>query len=207
METYAGTPYERVSEAEEPVNLAERPITQTYVTRDHVMIDLETMGTKPTAAILTVGAVIFDPVKQLIGDRFYRRVQWDTNVGRDFDPDTIKWWMAQDEEARREILDEGTEPLNFVLRQLERWICDLAYDPLVWSNGSNFDIAILDNAYGYHHSGWGFRSIRDMRTVMDLAGLDSNCVPFAGTPHHALDDAIHQARCVLEAYKVLGANQ
>ena len=52
---------------------------ETPITNIHVMIDLETMGTKHGSPILTIGAVLFDPHEQdnvhsLESRSFLRRV-------------------------------------------------------------------------------------------------------------------------------------
>ena len=38
---------------------------------NHLMIDLETMGNKPTAPIVAIGAVFFDPKNGELGAEFY----------------------------------------------------------------------------------------------------------------------------------------
>ncbi|MBK0004878.1 3'-5' exonuclease, partial [Erwinia sp. S38] len=42
---------------------------------NHLMIDLETMGNKPNAAIVSIGAVFFEPDSGEIGNTFYSNVQ------------------------------------------------------------------------------------------------------------------------------------
>ena len=41
---------------------------------NHLMIDLETMGNKPNAPIVSIGAVFFEPSTGELGDEFYRVV-------------------------------------------------------------------------------------------------------------------------------------
>ena len=48
---------------------------------------------------------------------------------------------------------------------------------------------------------WSYRAPRDCRTIYEAAGGVE--IPFEGTQHNALDDAKHQARCVIEAYRKL----
>lgn len=38
---------------------------------NHLMIDIETMGNKPTAPIVAIGAVFFDPQSSELGAEFY----------------------------------------------------------------------------------------------------------------------------------------
>jgi hypothetical protein len=71
------------------------------------MIDLETMGNKPNAPIVSIGAVFFDPSTGELGG-FYRVVSLKSSVdgGAIPDPETIMWWMQQSEEARMAICDK-----------------------------------------------------------------------------------------------------
>lgn len=71
---------------------------------NHLMIDLETMGNKPSAPIVSIGAVIFDPSTGEFGPDFYRVVSLKSSVdgGAVPDADTIMWWMQQSEEARHQ---------------------------------------------------------------------------------------------------------
>ena len=48
----------------------------------HVMIDLETLDTKPSTKILSLGAVIFDPENGELGETFYRKLNSDLQLSR-----------------------------------------------------------------------------------------------------------------------------
>jgi hypothetical protein len=78
----------------------------------------------------------------------------------------------------------------------------------IWSHGPSFDPPILTAAY--KATGlpipWHYRAPRDTRTIMEAAGMDPHkgLEPFTtGTHHHALDDAICQARAVCAAYATI----
>lgn len=163
---------------------------------NNVMIDLETIGNDYDGIFTNIGACIFNPETGEIGETFYRCITWESSVeaGRTITPNTIKWWMTQSEEARKEILAEG-EHLDKVLVDFSAFLPE---DAKVWGNGCNFDIGKLETAYGYYKVPWKFWNIRDVRTVCELAeGLVSkNDIPFIGEKHNALDDAIHQAKYV-----------
>ena len=64
----------------------------------HGMIDLETLGVKPNSAILTVGAIKFNPfTDDEPHDGLYLRINVDdqTELGRTIDQDTLNWWAKQ----------------------------------------------------------------------------------------------------------------
>lgn len=67
-----------------------------------VMLDLETMGNGPRAAIVAIGAVEFDLDTGAVGERFYTPVDLATSVslGGEMDASTVLWWMQQSDEAR-----------------------------------------------------------------------------------------------------------
>ena len=75
------------------------------MTIQHIMLDLETMGTGPNAAITAIGAVKFDPDKGEIVETFYFKVNLESSVkqGGVIDASTVIWWLGQNEEARAEM--------------------------------------------------------------------------------------------------------
>ena len=72
---------------------------------EHIMIDLETLDTSPSAAIISlIGAVKFRSATQTpLGDKFYLPVSIQSNLdeGRTISGDTLRWWMNQDDGAQR----------------------------------------------------------------------------------------------------------
>ena len=73
----------------------------------HAMIDLETMGKSALAPIASIGAVLFDPHGDWIGDSFHIHVDLNSCVGRwgmQMDPETVLWWLEQSEAARQALI-------------------------------------------------------------------------------------------------------
>jgi len=163
------------------------------------MIDLETMATNDKgsdAAIVSIGAVLFDPRlgKVDVENTFYRELDW-LEQGRRCCPDTMRWWDSQDAKAKSAL--EGIDDLVEVLEELSEF---LPPDAKVWGNGPTFDISILEDAYRQHdlQIPWKFWNIRDFRTVKDMyesqrGGLSKG---MTGVKHNALDDAIDQAQYI-----------
>lgn len=170
-----------------------------------VMIDLETMGVGPTAAIISIGAVIFDLNTRLLGGEFYVAVDLASSVaaGGVMDVATVLWWMQQSDEARAVLADGGKDIVG-ALRDLSAWIGFnlLAVPPgdpcIIWCCGASFDHVILGSAYRACHlkQPWEFRYERDYRTVKAL----HRHVPMqrSGTHHNALDDAVNQAQHLID---------
>lgn len=156
-----------------------------------VMVDLETLGTDPGAAILSIGAVVFD--RDGLGEDFAASVDLEScqDYGLDIDASTLSWWLKRDAEQRA-VLHDGDD-LNDVLAAFTRWYRARNADQL-WANSPIFDVAILDRACARVGvtPPWAYWELRDYRTLSAVGiapDLDRD-----GTEHDALDDARHQAR-------------
>jgi len=172
----------------------------------NVMVDLETMATGYRAAIVSIGAVVFDVVDGSLGDRFYETINLSTcqSAGQSIDASTVLWWLVQDRGAQSELI-HGKMGLEVALREFARWLPNKS---CVWGNGSNFDNRILREAYELigRTCPWHYRDDRDMRTLFAFAktfGVKSEIL-FTGMKHNALDDAEHQAEIVCDIYQQLG---
>ena len=83
----------------------------------HIMVDLETMGTAPGSAIVSLGAVAFDPVAGTLGEEFYRVITLGScqRAGLTIDAGTIGWWLQQSDSARAELVRDDAVALPNVL--------------------------------------------------------------------------------------------
>lgn len=167
----------------------------------NIMIDLETMGTRPDSAIIAIGAVEFDPVKKKMGSEFYEVIDLASAVeyGGVIDPSTVLWWMQQSDEARS-AFERKSAPLPDVLIAFIRWslTCAVKKDMLVWGNGSDFDNVILGSALrncGVEQP-WMFYNNRCYRTLK--AQRPEIKIKRGGTHHNALDDAKSQTEHLFE---------
>jgi hypothetical protein len=171
-----------------------------------IMIDLETLATSTDAAILTIGAVKFDPfgseIKEPAMDSFYCRVDLDScdRIGLVTNDDTIAWWANQSKEAQEAAFDP-TDRLQIedAFAQLYKFCWGAKR---VWSNGSCFDIMICEHVFKKVGRAipWKFWEIRDVRTAFDL-GINPQRPPV--TAHHALEDAYNQAIGIQNVYNTL----
>lgn len=171
-----------------------------------VMIDLETLDVLPTATVLTIGAVKFDPfgddVSEPDCDRFYVKVDIDScdRLGCTVSQDTLNWWSNQSKEAQEAAFDpEGRIDIRDALNQLYKFCWGAKR---VWSHGAGFDVIILENLFRKVEKAvpWSFWEVRDTRTLFDL-GINPNRPPVL--KHHALEDAWNQAVGVQNVFKTL----
>jgi exodeoxyribonuclease VIII len=165
------------------------------------MLDLESLGTRPDCAILTLGAIKFNPyVLDSFGDSLYLRIDVNEQLalGREVQEDTLTWWSNQAEDVREEALGEGNRvSLTEMYRQLNRF-CVGATN--IWCQGPAFDIVILENIYrqmGWP-TPWQFWQIRDSRTLFGVHG-DPREKNKAGL-HNALEDCVSQAQGVQQIF-------
>lgn len=179
---------------------------------NHVMIDLETLGTQPGSTILSIGAVLFDPslpVSECIGKEFYCVVSRESSLryGMTISQDTLDWWEKQSPEARS-VLDAastGGEDMSVALANLARFIPSGAK---VWSNGANFDQPLLDVAYDRvgQQIPWRYYNSRCYRTILSLFPEEKSVRPETVCAHNALEDARWQTKHMVNVAKILGLN-
>lgn len=168
--------------------------------RKHVMLDLETWGTRPGSVITSIGAVRFD-ITGIDDDVFYRHIDPDKSMkyGLTVDASTIMWWMQQAEEARMEFINAKKGDPRNILNLFSYWFADSEY---LWGNGAAFDNVLLNAAYVAvgETPPWYFWNDRCFRTM-------KNQYPhvvepeFKGTKHSALADARHQAEWLIKIWE------
>jgi hypothetical protein len=191
----------------------------------HIMLDLETWGTRPGCDLRSIGAVRFKPDIGYVGsddETFYVATDNPScglfeqpycytydGIDRRFkyplvrDPKTIEWWNEQSDEAKAAF----SNPVDLLdaLVWFAAWIGRYD-DVLVWAHGPQFDVSILGAAYNALGlpEPWHYRAPRDTRTLFDVAGITDHSAWLdkhaTGTTHNALDDALCQAEAVCGAW-------
>ena len=170
----------------------------------HIMMDLETLGTEPGCAILSIGAVYFDPASAELGSELYTLVHRPSclAVGLHEDAGTIAFWKGQAAKnpVHQKFLDDCemetvAYALPSALEEFNRFV-QLGTKVKVWGNGADFDNAILRAAYraaGVKPAGsWAKFGGRCYRTIKNLYPAQK-LTARQGTYHNALDDAKSQA--------------
>jgi hypothetical protein len=192
-------------------------IPRAVVEYDNIMLDLETVGTRPSCSIIAIGAVAFTTPKfswfsfhkvSHVGETFYIEISRFSarRIGLIEDQATIDWWKQQSSNSRK-IMDEDNpngEDITIALMAFQDWLHKFGMDKIkVWGNGSDFDNAIINYAYvaaGFPGVPWKFYNNRCYRTLKSLPMAKGIKFERIGTHHNALDDAISQA---VHALKIL----
>lgn len=174
------------------------------MTKKHVMLDLETLGTVPGSIILSIGAVVFDE-SGVGGNGFHVSIDHDYWLPKfTTDPDTVSWWRQQSPEAQQAAFGGGLAPHD-ALDVFAKWYKRTEAE-FVWGNGASFDQPMLEFAYAAYGmpAPWKYNASRCHRTLMDLSGLDKSEFPEGAVAHNALDDAKLQARDAVRAMQEIG---
>ena len=171
-----------------------------------IMIDLETLDVLPSATILTIGAVKFDPFGEDISEpamqKFYVKVDIDScdRLGCTVSQATLDWWSSQSQAAQDEAFDPN-DRIDIVdaMNQLYKFCWGAKR---VWSHGAGFDVIICENLFRKMGKAipWQFWEVRDTRTLFDI-GINPHRPPVL--KHHALEDAWNQAVGVQNVYRTI----
>ena len=178
----------------------------------HIVLDLETLSTKPSACILSIGAARFDPTirdPDQPFDCFHVGVSAAScqRVGLHLEAGTVLWWLTPGNAAARDaLLGLEQHDIRDALEGFSAWVGEENLP--VWANGSDFDLPILRTAYAACglEPPWAFWDARDCRTIYKLAPDITVERPADEVAHDALADAKHQARRLLRVADALQLN-
>lgn len=170
----------------------------------NLMIDLETLDTAPSAAMLSIGIVpfLFIGENVEIYDPLHIGVSPEScfKHGLTISDDTLMFWIMQSEKARNYIASLHRLDLETAIVTVNRY-CETNYpktgsrkNSMVYSNPDGFDIAILSYAYSRvsQKLPWEHYNVLDYRTLASLDRSIKNSHPRSGVHHNAVDDCIYQ---------------
>ena len=176
-------------------------------TMNNIMLDIETLGTGVDSIIIQVAMVKFD---------------WEGNIGKSltihFDSyeeyqlgltktkETIDWWNKTNPSLFKVLLTENLVSVKQGLNKISKFVGAKDY---IWCHAT-FDAPILANLYTKADIKipWGFKKVKDIRTLVDLAQLDlSNYNWDAEKTHDALDDCRFQIKYCCDAFTRIRTNR
>lgn len=191
------------------------------LSRLRIMIDKESLSTKPNAAFISLSAVVMDfdaksPQESLL-NRFNMYVKIDSafayaeNGAGHIDPQTIMWWFRQCDAARMDQANGQDEArdMRAVLAAFNHWVSDVANlygvhrDRIeLWSCGPMQDQNWLENAWRdtfpdsafSHKQAWPWWGVRCGRSFLSTYYAVKEGVANEGTLHIGIDDCCNQAR-------------
>lgn len=179
----------------------------------HIMIDLETLGTKPGSVIASIGAIEFFPEAGVTGEELHVAVNTTSALlaGLTTDAGTVKWWQNQNPQAQDSITNNpatlGTALSLLTTMLQDRETFSLDAELKIWCRGTSFDQPMLDAAYAAlkQPAPWKYWQWRDMRTLLKVCEehMGYRERVRADVKHDALDDARHQAHVVMDCLRLL----
>lgn len=169
----------------------------------HLMIDLETLSTRPNAAVLSIGVVLFDAEGVHWTKEYTLDVESQIRRGRNIEFDTLTWWVGQGVDAQkvfRECAQYGVDvrdALTEIAAEIKNHV-PVRKQLCVWSNALSFDVVILRGMYEQFAPDswrvWDYPYERCYRTIVNTFDPEKKLAPpKAGVSHKALDDALWQA--------------
>lgn len=176
----------------------------------HVMIDTETLGRTPGSVVRSVAAVEFDPKTGETGRQKVWKIDLTDSIRYGFkvEASTLKWWMMQSDEARREFVEGAETPLEDFLEDFMQFIAatDEGNDFTLWCLQLDFDVAMLRSMYSWYNLNvyrcdeevlpWNFRKVRDVRPYMDALDSAGLLPPKVADRHTPLADCLDQINCM-----------
>ncbi|UOF80170.1 3' exoribonuclease [Caudoviricetes sp.] len=177
-----------------------------------ISIDLETLSLSNTARILSIGACEFNRYTGEIGKTFYcslreppEEIMKDLHVSKS----TTDWWAKQSDQVKGALklcVEDYYKGLSLFCLFMR------SYTPsqtCIWANDPQFDCAILKHSLSLYHimEPWKFYNERSYRTIKEvgytLFGIDYASIEEAKVKHHALEDAVYQAKVISKTLKTL----
>lgn len=181
-----------------------------------VMVDIETLGMGSDAVVSQMAYMAVpadDPEERISFDSYYLPIQPQIDAGRVLTWSTIWFWFQQDDKARLKFeqnIGEDSESLMAFVRSFCHKLTQVrqaAKGPVeFWAKGPQFDMVILESLIRMcgETPPWEYNEVRDLRTMMALAGIGTNDVDSTGIVKHvALEDCRYQIKCYLESVRAL----
>ena len=173
-----------------------------------LMLDLETLGTDPGDAVISIGGRLFDLEGSVLGPGFQINLDIEQLIEMGFGVtgSTIRFWIKQSEAAVQAALDrpasvhEALMSFADILTDGEGGINEGIH---VWGNGAAFDNVLLRTMYQRLNllSPWQWFNDRCFRTMKTQFDPSKALEPkFVGEKHRALDDATHQAKWLINIH-------
>lgn len=171
-----------------------------------MQIDIETLSTENNAKVISLAGVAYNRDSGEVVDECYLRFNAALMPGH-VSESTLEFWQAQDPAVFQEALSGTEDPITSLTRFAEGVFTHRGIKP--WGNGSCFDVVIVENLlknFGIPVP-WKFWDIRDLRTLLDVAGLAPRDFQFDGDKHNALHDARHQTKMAIYCEGLINANR
>jgi len=195
----------------------------------HFVIDLETLGLRENAVVLSLGAVVFTfkhywTIEHLRQQSFYCKFNVDEQIAlkREIDESTLEFWAKQDSETIEMNVKPSNQDVSLKdgLTQFSKFLKQSQYDwetSFLWARGKSFDFPKIESLYNCAEIKLPFNSKkqRDIWTYVDcLTGsidgqyklqnqYEGQCELIK---HHALSDCLFDVLVMNEIFQLAVTN-
>lgn len=155
----------------------------------HILLDLETLATKPNAVITEIAAVVLE--NGTIYDSLIQPSSYPTMDSAFYiDPETVEWHDARRKSNYIEYLNLRGESFKEAAHEFVTW-CERVSEGkqiVLWVHGTDFDVPILKNFLSYCglETPWRYSDVKDFRTLSALFPE----IAYKKGDHSALDDVV-----------------
>lgn len=167
-----------------------------------LMIDIETMSSESDAVMIQLAGAFFE-WDGTVHKQFSMNIDEESCkiIGFKESASTVEWWKTQNQQVLENIRKDA-QPVEFVILKFLEFLGDTK-DICVWSHAT-FDFVIVQNYIKKLSNKYmSFKLARDIRTLVDLSGIDLSKYDWNKKTHNALDDVLFQIEYCCDAYKLL----
>lgn len=171
---------------------------------NNIMLDIETVSSNCTSAVIQISMVKFDWKTGSTGVAMKMNLNLDEQLqrGLNVNADTIAWWTKTNPEMFNKILTNYPVSVEQALNAIQEFV---SFDDYVWCHAT-FDAPIIANLFKVYGKKipWKYTKVRDIRTLVDLAGLDLSQYDWnKEKTHDSMDDCVFQIKYCCDAYRKL----
>lgn len=187
------------------------------MSRNDIMVDLETLGVSDGATIFQLAAASFDIQTGEVHSEIDLKLDVSKAENLKVDGGTLRWWLKTNSDLLANLISEGNLTEVEMFTQFAEWVEETKKangTPYLWGNGIAFDNVKIEQkmtSLGLKYP-INFRKERDVRTILDLASMISgesereifeDIYDGSEVAHNALDDVKRQIRLVHYCYNIL----
>jgi len=168
-----------------------------------IMLDIETFGNKSNALIVQVAMQYFNRNTGQLGNSMYVNIDVEDSLSKGFDMDTetLDFWAQQPKEIF-ESLQVNPVKCDEAAKMIKKFI---KFGSKIWCHAT-FDAPIVGNYFNKLNIKlpWGYKNVRDIRTLVELSGIDLDKYNWEeGKTHNAMDDVRFQIKYCVDALNMI----
>jgi hypothetical protein len=193
---------------------------------NHIMLDLETLGTASNSMLLQVSMVSFRLThgKGWVNSELisvfdeYPSLEDQDKAGANIDDSTVAWWEKTNPMKFTELMNRPRISLADFRTKFEKFIRSCGSNAKVWAKSPSFDCNMISSLWPLFYQAqhpWKYWNEMDVRTICSMFNIAGD---YGSTEsgkslwlpelngkdkHDALYDCFVQVNCVIEGHKMM----